>query len=440
VLVRGTRSKILIVIVCAFAVTALGFLAASVASYTVASDIDKATSDLLTNALPSVRELTRARTALRELRVSASVTAAARPPRDMGGLDRLWKELDGAVTRATATPWYEGERALYDGRVLPSLEAFGHAVDEFERFAAAPPGDPGLLRAAARLKGAADQADDALEDLSELNGEQAFAATARIARARQYAARATLYLDILSTVVALIAAVLAIEVTQQFAKVMRRNLVLEGERAEQLDLVAQRVAHDLLSPLAAVSLSLGTVQRKHKDEETTRVVERAQRALERSRRMVQGIYAFARLSGKPTGEAVAPLRAAVLDAASALQTAEGEAGPSVDVQGFDEVDVKMDRGMLDVVLSNLLSNASKFMADAPVRRITVRADVDARRVHVEVEDTGPGVPERFAQMIFEPYKRAPGTTQPGLGLGLATVKRLIEGHGGAVGVRNAPAG
>ena len=100
----------------------------------------------------------------------------------------------------------------------------------------------------------------------------------------------------------------------------------------------------------------------------------------------------------------------------------------------------MDRGMLDVVLSNLLSNASKYMVSSPVRRITVRAGTEPRRVHVEVEDTGPGVPAGLAQTIFEPYKRAPGATQPGLGLGLATVKRLVEGHGGAVGVRNAPSG
>jgi len=96
--------------------------------------------------------------------------------------------------------------------------------------------------------------------------------------------------------------------------------------------------------------------------------------------------------------------------------------------------------MLDAVLSNLLSNAAKYTADAQVRRITVRAGVEARRVHVEVEDTGPGVPEGLAETIFDPYKRAPGATQPGLGLGLATVKRLIHGHGGVVGVRNAPTG
>jgi nitrogen fixation/metabolism regulation signal transduction histidine kinase len=43
-------------------------------------------------------------------------------------------------------------------------------------------------------------------------------------------------------------------------------------------------------------------------------------------------------------------------------------------------------------------------------------------------------------VIFEPYRRGPGPTQPGLGLGLATVKRLVLAHGGRLGVRNAPSG
>jgi signal transduction histidine kinase len=56
-------------------------------------------------------------------------------------------------------------------------------------------------------------------------------------------------------------------------------------------------------------------------------------------------------------------------------------------------------------------------------------------VRLEVEDTGPGIPEGFEDAIFEPYVRAPGVAQPGLGLGLATVKRYAVAHGGAVGAR-----
>ena len=56
-----------------------------------------------------------------------------------------------------------------------------------------------------------------------------------------------------------------------------------------------------------------------------------------------------------------------------------------------------------------------------------------RHVRVEVADTGAGVPEAMHERIFEPYVRV-DRHQPGLGLGLATVRRLVNAHRGQVGV------
>jgi len=59
---------------------------------------------------------------------------------------------------------------------------------------------------------------------------------------------------------------------------------------------------------------------------------------------------------------------------------------------------------------------------------------------VEIEDSGPGVAPELAERVFEPYFRAPGLTQQGLGLGLATVERMVVAHGGRVGVRRGAIG
>jgi signal transduction histidine kinase len=53
-----------------------------------------------------------------------------------------------------------------------------------------------------------------------------------------------------------------------------------------------------------------------------------------------------------------------------------------------------------------------------------------------VEDTGPGIPPEVVDEIFLPYVRGPNQGKGGLGLGLATVKRLCETRGGRVGVRS----
>jgi signal transduction histidine kinase len=68
------------------------------------------------------------------------------------------------------------------------------------------------------------------------------------------------------------------------------------------------------------------------------------------------------------------------------------------------------------------------------RTVIVRAMAIDGRCRVEVDDTGPGVPPELEETLFDPFVRAQGH-DPGVGLGLATVRRLARGHGGQVGFR-----
>ena len=79
----------------------------------------------------------------------------------------------------------------------------------------------------------------------------------------------------------------------------------------------------------------------------------------------------------------------------------------------------------------------KYIGDRPERRVTVRVIERKEAVRVEVADTGPGIPEELREEIFQPYVRGTASDQPGIGLGLATVKRIAETHGGSVGVETA---
>ncbi|HVJ94236.1 MAG TPA: HAMP domain-containing sensor histidine kinase, partial [Labilithrix sp.] len=98
-------------------------------------------------------------------------------------------------------------------------------------------------------------------------------------------------------------------------------------------------------------------------------------------------------------------------------------------------------GVLISIVSNLVGNAIKHMDAAAIRRITVRTSDQRSAVRIEVCDTGPGVPPSERERIFDPYARAASAGVPGLGLGLATVRRLAEAHGGRVGVSpNEPTG
>jgi signal transduction histidine kinase len=90
------------------------------------------------------------------------------------------------------------------------------------------------------------------------------------------------------------------------------------------------------------------------------------------------------------------------------------------------------------VVSNLVGNAIKYIGDGPERRILVRTSTWRGDVRIEVRDTGPGLPSGFESAAFEPYVRGSNDNRSGLGLGLATVKRIVESHGGAVGVESQP--
>ncbi|SER79444.1 HAMP domain-containing protein [Vreelandella subterranea] len=88
------------------------------------------------------------------------------------------------------------------------------------------------------------------------------------------------------------------------------------------------------------------------------------------------------------------------------------------------------------VLTNLLRNAAQAEG---VGHIRVRAEQQEHELHLWVEDDGPGIPTSHHQQVFDPFF----TTKPvgqGSGLGLSMVHRIINDHGGTIGVFNSPLG
>ena len=103
----------------------------------------------------------------------------------------------------------------------------------------------------------------------------------------------------------------------------------------------------------------------------------------------------------------------------------------------DTVIVTADRGRLRQVLLNLLSNAIKFTTDGG--RITLSAQVAGDRVRVAVSDSGIGIAPDDQQKLFREFVQLDGSASrryEGTGLGLALSKRLVELHGGAIGVES----
>src|SRR5262249_2082758 len=95
-------------------------------------------------------------------------------------------------------------------------------------------------------------------------------------------------------------------------------------------------------------------------------------------------------------------------------------------------------GVLAVVLDNLVGNAIKFMGTSARRLVEGRARPVGDPGRLGGEDSGPGRPVGVGELALQPFGRGPGAREPGLGLGLGTVRRLVEAHGGHVGAASLP--
>ena len=219
---------------------------------------------------------------------------------------------------------------------------------------------------------------------------------------------------------------------------MRRYTRLIEQRADELEQFAGRVAHDVLSPLGAASLALSYLAEKAgiQDPRARRMLALGQRGIERTRLIADDLLEFASAGARPDPAARADVRiviGAVID--EARQMAD-ERKVVLSIETIDAGSVCCKLGILSSLVSNLVRNGVKYVGEGPGKTVCVRARRQGSFMRIEVEDNGPGLPAAMEAAVFEPYVRGPDNHQPGIGLGLATVKRVAEAHGGRVDVRS----
>ena len=198
------------------------------------------------------------------------------------------------------------------------------------------------------------------------------------------------------------------------------------------------VSHELRTPLHAITGWLHVL--KTQEIHGAPLAARAVNAIERNAmllgRVVEDLMDNTRiLSGKLTllpeaTEIEEPLRAAL----EGLQTAAAAKQIAVSVQLPEQLpQVWADPERLQQIFWNLLSNAVKFTPEKG--RVAITAARDGRYVAVTVTDSGHGISAGFLPYVFDRFTQEDsGTTRafPGLGLGLALVRQLVEAHGGTV--------
>jgi PAS domain S-box-containing protein len=216
----------------------------------------------------------------------------------------------------------------------------------------------------------------------------------------------------------------------QLAQAQRQ--LIQRERLAALGELAAVVAHEVRNPLGVIFNSLGSLRRLLRPEGDARLLlDIVGEEADRLNRIVGDLLDFAR----PVAPVLRPeplVQVVDQAVASALGDAAVEVVREVDP---DLPPVPLDAHLLHLALANVAANAVQAMPRGG--RLLVRVRRDPSGVLLEVEDTGAGIPEEVRPRIFEPFFTTKAT---GTGLGLAVVKRIVEGHGGEIEVAGGPAG
>jgi signal transduction histidine kinase len=208
--------------------------------------------------------------------------------------------------------------------------------------------------------------------------------------------------------------------------------LLKSERLSVLGQLTATVAHELRNPLSAIRNSLFTVNElaQRAGLKLDRPVGRMERSIERCDRIISDLLEYTR-------NRELNCVAVRFDHWIADVLAEQNLAPDVVLAtelGAADTVVGIDADRIRRVIINLVENAAQALAELPpdgTKRITVRTTVADAELVLAIEDTGPGMAPKTLDRIFEPLF---STKSFGTGLGLPTVKQIVNQHGGVIDV------
>ncbi|MEO5629353.1 MAG: CHASE domain-containing protein [Thermomonas sp.] len=224
------------------------------------------------------------------------------------------------------------------------------------------------------------------------------------------------------------------------ARVTARTRELSDVNRE-LESFAYSVSHDLRAPLRAIegfSRILGERYATTLDDAGRDYLARVRKASERMAELIDALLKLSRVSR--TGLSLADVDLSALAEEVGAGLADADPKRVVELRVQPGMSASGDRALLHTLLDNLMGNAWKFTRDTPGAWIEVGMKVGADGVPLyHVRDNGAGFDAGYSDKLFRPFQRLHSQDAfPGHGIGLASVKRIIERHGGDISAEGAP--
>ncbi|MES2776028.1 MAG: response regulator [Bacteroidota bacterium] len=225
-----------------------------------------------------------------------------------------------------------------------------------------------------------------------------------------------------------------------------RNIERLQTANKELDRFAFMASHDLQEPLRKIRTFSDLLNVKYKTEldgDAKLYLSRIQKAAERMQDLIKDILAFSKISNEQEAFILTDIRTLVNDVLEELEGTIAEKKAVIDVGDIPPLYV--NPRLIKPLFSNLLGNALKYCKKniAPLIRIyvsnksgskeTETGSGDNKYCQIHVEDNGIGFEQKYAEEIFEMFKRLHGNSEyEGTGIGLALCKQIVGRHNGFI--------
>lgn len=233
---------------------------------------------------------------------------------------------------------------------------------------------------------------------------------------------------------------------QQEIQERRRAEKLLAEQARELarsnadlEQFASVASHDLQEPLrmvASYTQLLGKRYRNRLDGDADEFMGFIVDGALRMQRLINDLLTFSRVGSRGKGFQPVDLATSVAQVRINLRAAIDESGARISTGTLPVVNA--DATQMEQLLQNLIGNAIKFRK-GPAPRVHIDARREDAAWRITVQDDGIGIDARYAERIFVIFQRLHTAAEyPGTGIGLAICKKIVERHGGQIGVQSTP--
>ncbi len=222
------------------------------------------------------------------------------------------------------------------------------------------------------------------------------------------------------------------------AQKLAETQVIHMEQLErknkELEAFSYSVSHDLRAPLRAIdgfSLVLVEDYNEKLDDEGRKCLAQVRSSAQRMGELIDDLLQLSKVSRAELRRDSVDLSGLARNVLDALQKSEPQREVSLEIQS--DLSAMADRRLIQVVLENLLGNAWKFTTKTPEPRIIFGMEAQAGAPAYFVRDNGAGFDMNYAGKLFQAFQRLHSEADfTGTGIGLATVYRVIDRHGGRV--------